>query len=65
MAVKIILLAIFLALMANVVVIYSGIMAIKEHQLCFIAMAPDEYLKENQKLINYRAIEIAKRRCGR
>lgn len=36
-----------------------------EGKVCYIAMSPEDYLKENQKLINFKAQELSKRRCGK
>lgn len=39
--------------------------SLKKGSICTIAMAPDEFLKTNKNLINYKAMELAKKRCGK
>ena len=36
---------------------------LQEGTVCTIALAPDEYLKENKKLIKARALELNKKWC--
>lgn len=38
---------------------------IHQNRMCVIALSPEEYIKENKKLMNYIIQEQVKKRCGK